>query len=101
MRKSIFDMNDLSDLPVELQKIRISDFGDEIMEVFKEAQAEGLDTLNVNQVTVAFHRMFREKYKKNPRSNTLISNKLCSMANGKKFPIERVSGQKGCYKLKK
>ena len=101
MKKDIFDTNDLSDLPKKLQNLRTSDFGDEIMEVFEKAKEAGYDVLYVNQITVAFHRLNRDKYKNSPRSSTVIANKLCAMARGKKFPIERVSGKKGCYRLKK
>jgi len=99
--ENIFDLTDLSDLPAKLQKLRTTDFGEEIMQVFERAKKEGRKVLNVSEVTVAFHRMFRDKYQNDPRSNILISNKLCAMASGKKFPIERVTGQKGCYRLKK
>ena len=99
MVKNIFDTTDTSDLPQELQIARSDDFGQEILEVFYQAKELGLNELNVNQVMVAFHRMFRDKYAKKPKNNIQIMNKLFTMAAGKKYPLEKVKGKQGTYRL--
>ena len=70
------------------------------MELFEYACEEGLMELNVNQVMVAFHRKFGKNYSK-PKTNVQIMNKLFAMAKGKKFPLEKVDGKNGTYRLKK
>ena len=100
MGKSVFDTEDTSDLPKNLQVSPTSNFGRDIVQVFERAASEGLNELNVNQVTVAFHRMFGEKYKE-PKNSVQIMNKLFAMARGQKFPIEKVIGPNGTYRLKK
>lgn len=100
MNKSVFDITDTSDLPENLRVNPVSDFGRDIVRVFEQAESEGLSELNVNQVTVAFHRMFGKNYKQ-PKNSIQIMNKLFAMAKGKKFPIEKVAGPNGTYRLKK
>ena len=100
MEKSVFDTEDTSDLPENLQIAPESNFGRDIVQVFERSKAEGLNELNINQVTVAFHRMFGKKYQK-PKDYVQIMNKLFGMSRGNKFPIEKVEGLNGTYRLKK
>ena len=99
-KKSIFDTEDTADLPRDLQVGPGDRFGYQIMELFEYACEEGLMELNVNQVMVAFHRKFRKNYSK-LKTNVQIMNKLFAMAKGKKFPLEKVDGKNGTYRLKK
>lgn len=96
----IFDIKNTDDLPKELRIGHHDPFTEEIIHLFKLAEEKGLKQLNVNQVMVAYHRLFGEKNKK-IKNNIQIMNKLFSIARQKNAPLEKVSGINGTYKLKK
>ena len=102
MTKNDYNFDDISDVefPEEVKLGRSDDFGREIMEIFYGARENGISELNVNQVMVVFYRKFSEKYKDHPKTNIQIMNKLFAMAAGKKFPLEKVEGKQGTYRLK-
>lgn len=99
--KDIFDEKDTSDLPKEIKlgRGKGDQFGDDILELFRISEKLGYTELNVNQVVVGLYRHFN-KYKKKPKTNVQIMNKLGVLATIKKPALlERV--RQGVYKLKK
>ena len=102
MTKNDYNFDDISDVdfPEDVKLGRSDDFGREIMEVFYGAKENGITELTVNQVMIVFYRKLSEKYKDHPKTNIQIMNKLFAMAAGKKFPLEKVEGKQGTYRLK-
>ena len=99
-KKDIFDTNDTSDLPKNLRIDKTDKFADCIIKVFEKGKEQGLQELNVNQVMVAFYRLFNEEFSK-PKNNIQIMNKLFSMAKKENALIEKVANVNGTYRLKK
>lgn len=99
--KKLFDIQDISDIEnkVKIGKGKQDIFGQQLMELFILARDSGIETLTVNQVTVAYYRHFVEKYHAKEKTNIQIMNKLFAMASGNKYPIEKVEGEQGTYRL--
>lgn len=102
--QKLFDTEDLSDIK-EKDKIKIGKgkqdiFGEQLMELFIKAKDAGIEKLNVNQITVAYYRYYVEKGNSKIKTNIQIMNKLFAMAAGDKYPLEKVEGEQGTYRLK-
>lgn len=92
--KQIFDLSNIADLPEEIAKEMLilsrSAFERNIIEIFRMANCE----LEIDQITVAYYRLFKEVKNRNQ-----IAVKLCNMAKIDKPQIERIKGKKGFYRL--
>jgi hypothetical protein len=102
--QKLFDTEDLSDIK-EKDKVKIGKgkqdvFGQQLIELFIKAKDAGIEKLNVNQVTVAYYRCFVENGDCKVKTNIQIMNKLFAMAAGDKYPLEKVEGEQGTYRLK-
>lgn len=102
--QKLFDTEDLSDIK-DKDKVKIGRgkqdiFGERIMELFIKAKDAGIEKLTVNQVTVAYYRSFVENGDSKAKTNIQIMNKLFAMAAGGKYPLEKVEGEQGTYRLK-
>ncbi|OLA64848.1 MAG: hypothetical protein BHW56_07905 [Acetobacter sp. 46_36] len=64
------------------------------------AKDAGIEKLTVNQVTVAYYRRYVEKNGCKVKTNIQIMNKLFAMATSGKYPLEKVEGEQGTYRLK-
>ena len=100
--QKLFDINDVSDVEdkVKIGKGKQDVFGQQLMELFIMARDSGIVKLTVNQVTVAYYRHFVEKYHVKEKTNIQIMNKLFAMATGGKYPLEKIEGEQGTYRLK-
>lgn len=102
--QKLFDTEDLSDIK-ERDRVKIGRgkqdiFGQQLIELFILAKDTGIEKLTVNQVTVAYYRRFVEKYGCKVKTNIQIMNKLFAMATGGKYPLEKIEGEQGTYRLK-
>lgn len=102
--QKLFDTDDLSDIK-EKDKVKIGRgkqdiFGQQLIELFILAKDAGIEKLTVNQVTVAYYRRYVEKNGCKVKTNIQIMNKLFAMATSGKYPLEKVEGEQGIYRLK-
>ena len=93
----LFDLFDLSDIPVEIGDVKRDQLSNEIIELFQLAGRE----LNIDELTVAHYRKY---VKNNPakiiKNKTQIMNKVYKMSKERNTRIEPVEGKKGVYRLK-
>ncbi len=102
--QKLFDTEDLSDIK-ERDRVKIGRgkqdiFGQQLIELFILAKDTGIEKLTVNQVTVAYYRRYVEKNGCKVKTNIQIMNKLFAMATSGKYPLEKVEGEQGTYRLK-
>ena len=92
--KDIFDLSDLSDLPLsiksDLNVVKRDDFENKIIEVFRRANRD----IKLDEVTVGYFRLHNEQ-----KERKQIMSKLYNMSRAERPAIESVAGKKGVYKL--
>ena len=92
--KDIFSLDDLSDIPAdiksELKVLSRDAFETKVIELFKKANRE----LNIDEVTVAYYRFFKEE-----KNRHQIMTKLYNMSRSDRPAIGSVEGRKGVYTL--
>jgi hypothetical protein len=90
----IFNLSNLSDIPDsikgELKILSRDGFEMKIIELFKKAGRE----LNIDEVTVAYYRFFKEE-----KNRSQIMTKLYNMSRSEHSAIKSIEGRKGVYKL--
>ena len=99
--KSIFDIDDVSDISEELKisRGRQDTFGICLHELFIKAKREGYQELNIDQITVAYHRFFVLRHRARKKTAVQIMNKMLALASQNKFNIKKVKGKNGTYYL--
>lgn len=100
--KKLFDVEDITDIEKEVKIGRGKQdiFGQQLFELFTKAYEAGIETLNVNQVTVAYQRYWVKEKGAKSKSNVQIMNKLFAMAHNGKYMLEKIDGEQGTYRLK-
>ncbi len=91
----LFDVFNLSDIPVEIGDIKKDSFANDIVELFKIAKRE----LSVDEVTVGYYRKFSVGEKKAIKTKTQIMNKLYALSRDDSSPIFSVEKKKGVYNI--
>ena len=89
MTENIFDLTDVSDIPVEIStELTYDVFAQNILKLFNEAGRN----LTINEITVAYYRQFKEI-----KTKRQIMVKLYSMARARNAKIRSIPNLKGVY----
>lgn len=98
---SVFDINDTRDIKsnLELSSVKEDKFGKELHDLFVKARQEGIENLTIDQITVAYYRVYVKTGKAKEKTAIQIMNKLWALAKRKKFNIKKENGKKGKYYL--
>ena len=102
----LFDISDTDDLPKEIAEELVVNTRDpfelNINQLFLLARDQGLDQLNIDQITVAYYRQFvKNTFNAESKSRKQIALKISNMIRGHKPLIESIPERKGVYRLKK